>query len=118
MGTQKHKGQRFTQGVVYSTNPDYKYTHNVEVEPKTLPPQQQDLRVMLDRKLKGGKKATLVTGFMGASADLSDLAKQLKNLCAAGGAATGGEILVQGDFRQKIMEFLLKKGYKVKLSGG
>lgn len=118
MGTQKHKGQRYTQGVVYSTNPDYKYANTVEVEPKTLPPQQQDLRVMLDRKLKGGKKATLVTGFVGASADLSDLAKQLKNLCAAGGSATGGEVLVQGDFRQKIMEFLQKKGYKVKLSGG
>lgn len=118
MGTQKHKGQRFTQGVVYSTNPEYKYANHVEVEPKTLPPQQQDLRVMLDKKLKGGKKATLVTGFVGTSADLSDLAKQLKNLCAAGGSANDGEILVQGDFKQKIMEFLQKKGYKVKLSGG
>lgn len=118
MGTQKHKGQKFTQGVVYSTNPDYKYANNEVVEPKTLPPQQQDLRIMLDRKLKGGKKATLVTGFVGASADLSDLAKQLKNLCAAGGSVTEGDILVQGDFKQKIMEVLQKKGYKVKLSGG
>ena len=118
MGTQKPKSHKNTRGVVYSTNPDYKYAHNEEVEPKTLPPQQQDLRVMLDRKMKGGKKATLVTGFIGTSADLLDLTKQLKNLCAAGGSSTGGEILVQGDSRQKIMEFLQKKGYKVKLSGG
>lgn len=118
MGTQKHKGQKYTQGVVYSTNPDYKFANNLDVEPKTLPPQQQDLRVMLDRKLKGGKKATLVTGFVGSSADLSDLTKQLKNLAAAGGSSSNGEILIQGDCRQKIMDFLVKKGYKVKLAGG
>ncbi|MDD3742766.1 MAG: translation initiation factor [Lentimicrobiaceae bacterium] len=105
--------------IVYSTNPDFRYIPDGnEAELKTLPPQQQDLRIMLDRKMKGGKKATLVTGFVGSEADLSHLAKQLKNLCAAGGSAAGGEILIQGDARQKIMEFLLKKGYKVKLSGG
>ena len=118
MATQKPKSNRNVQGVVYSTNPDFKYAHHQEVEPETLPPQQQDLRIMLDRKLKGGKKATLVTGFVGSAADLSDLAKQLKNLCAAGGSVTEGEILVQGEFRQKIMDFLQKKGYKVKLAGG
>lgn len=118
MGTQKPKSQKNFQGVVYSTNPDFKYNHNLEVEPKTLPPQQQNLKIMLDRKLKGGKKATLVTGFVGSSADLSDLAKQLKSLCAAGGSVTDGDILVQGEFRQKIMDFLIKKGYKVKLAGG
>lgn len=106
------------ESVVYSTNPDFKCAQNEEVEPKTLPPQQQDLRIMLDRKMKGGKKATLITGFVGSSADLSAMAKQLKNLCAAGGSSSEGEILVQGDFRQKIMEFLQNKGYKVKLSGG
>ena len=105
-------------GVVYSTNPEYQFAGNQEVEPKTLPAQQQDLRVMLDRRLKGGKKATLITGFVGTASDLSDLAKQLKNLCAAGGSSSEEGILVQGDFRQKIMEFLQKKGYKVKLSGG
>lgn len=106
------------QGVVYSTNPDYKYNTGVNKERATLPPQQQDLRVMLDKKLKGGKKATLVTGFVGTDKDLADLAKQLKNICAAGGTSSDGEILVQGEFRQKIMDFLLKKGYKVKLAGG
>lgn len=106
------------QGIVYSTNPDFSYNYGNQEEPNTLPPQQQDLRVMLDKKMKGGKKATLITGFVGAEDDLSALAKQLKNLCAAGGSASDGVILVQGDFRQKILDFLVKKGYKVKLSGG
>ncbi len=106
------------QGVVYSTNPDFAYNYGNQEEQPTLPPQQQDLRVMLDKKMKGGKKATLVTGFVGTEDDLTALAKQLKNLCAAGGSASEGIILVQGDFRQKIMDFLVKKGYKVKLSGG
>ena len=114
----KNKNQNRPQGVVYSTNPDFKYDHGNRGEKATLPPQQQDLRVMLDKKLKGGKKATLVTGFVGSEKDLADLAKQLKNLCAAGGSSSEGEILVQGEFRQKIMDFLVKKGYKVKLAGG
>ncbi|MFH1118928.1 MAG: translation initiation factor [Bacteroidota bacterium] len=114
----KNSKQNRPQGVVYSTNPDYKYKLGKSTEKATLPPQQQDLRVMLDKKLKGGKKATLVTGFVGTEKDLADLAKQLKNLCAAGGSSSDGEILVQGEFRQKIMDFLVKNGYKVKLSGG
>jgi len=105
-------------GVVYSTNPDYAYSNAEPAEPDTLPPNKQDLRVMLDKKLKGGKKATLVTGFIGKNSDLADLAKKLKNLCAAGGSSSEGEILVQGDNRQKIMDFLLKNGYKAKFSGG
>lgn len=105
-------------GIVYSTNPDFVYQTNSEQEQETLPPNKQDLRVMLDKKLKGGKKATLVTGFVGTNDDLAVLAKKLKNLCAAGGSSSDGEILVQGDFRQKIMEYLLKNGYKAKLSGG
>lgn len=105
-------------GVVYSTNPDFVYNTDEQVEPDTLPPNKQDLRVMLDKKLKGGKKATLVTGFIGKTNDLADLAKKLKNLCAAGGSVTGGEILIQGDNRQKIMDFLIKNGYMAKFSGG
>lgn len=105
-------------GVVYSTNPDFVYSADEPVEPDTLPPNKQDLRVMLDKKLKGGKKATLVTGFIGKGNDLADLAKKLKNLCAAGGSVTDGEILIQGDNRQKIMDFLVKNGYKAKFSGG
>lgn len=118
MGNSSNKNKNQARGVVYSTNPDFNYKFDTEEEQATLPPQQQNLRVMLDKKLKGGKKATVVTGFVGTSADLSDLAKQLKNLCAAGGSSGDGEILVQGDCRQKILDFLLKKGYKVKLAGG
>lgn len=115
----KNKDKRQQGGdVVYSTNPEYQFVVNQKVEPQTLPPQQQNLRIMLDRKLKGGKQATLITGFVGTASDHSALAKLLKNLCAAGGSCNEEEILVQGDFRQKIMEFLQKKGYKVKLSGG
>lgn len=104
-------------GIVYSTNPDFKYDFNEPTEQETLPPKQQDLRIMLDKKLKGGKKATLVTGFKGKNEDLADLAKKLKNLCAAGGSSADGEILIQGDFRQKIMDYLIKNGYKAKFSG-
>lgn len=105
-------------GIVYSTNPDFIYTTNEKPEPETLDPKHQDLRVSLDKKLKGGKKATLVTGFVGTETDLADLAKKLKNLCAAGGSSGQGEIIVQGDNRQKIMDFIIKSGYKAKFSGG
>jgi translation initiation factor 1 len=104
-------------GIVYSTNPDYKYSTNEPAEAETLPPAKQDLRIMLDKKLKGGKKATLVTGFVGKDTDLADLAKKLKNLCAAGGSSGDGQIIVQGDFKQKIMDYLMKNGYKAKFSG-
>lgn len=114
----KNAGKNKPQGIVYSTNPDFKYSFDEIEEPQTLPPAQQDLRVMLDKKMKGGKKATLVTGFIGSEKDLSDLAKQLKNLCAAGGSSSEGMILVQGDFRQKILDFLIKKGFRAKQSGG
>jgi translation initiation factor 1 len=113
MGGKKSK----PAGIVYSTNPDFVYKSNEPEKVETLPNSKQDLRVMLDKKLKGGKKATLVTGFVGTEADLADLAKKLKNLCAAGGSSANGEILVQGDFKQKIMDYLIKNGYKAKFSG-
>ncbi len=105
-------------GIVYSTNPDFEYKSDVQPEAVTLPPSQQDLRIMLDKKLRGGKKATLITGFVGTNSDLADLAKKLKNLCAAGGSSDNGEIIVQGDNRQKVMDYLIKNGYKAKFSGG
>jgi translation initiation factor 1 len=104
-------------GIVYSTNPDFVYQSNDPEEVETLPLAKQDLRIMLDKKLKGGKKATLVTGFVGKDEDLARLAKNLKNLCAAGGSSSNGEILIQGDFRQKVMDYLIKNGYKAKFSG-
>jgi translation initiation factor 1 len=102
-------------GIVYSTNPDFVYQTNDPVEQQTLPPSKQSLRVVLDSKLKAGKKATLVTGFIGSDAELAVLAKKLKNFCAAGGSSADGIILVQGDFRQKIYDWLVKEGYRVKM---
>lgn len=97
--------------VVYSTNPDFRYETEEEEETTTLPPAQQKLRVQLDRKNRGGKVVTLVTGFVGTEDDLKELGKLLKSKCGVGGSAKDGEIIVQGDFKQKVLELLKKEGY-------
>lgn len=104
-------------GVVFSTNPNHEYQHHEDENEETLPAQKQDLRVMLDKKQRKGKKVTLVTGFIGSTDDLKALAKLLKSKCGVGGSAKDGEVIIQGDFREKIMEILKKEGYKVKRSG-
>jgi translation initiation factor 1 len=100
--------------VVYSTNPDYKYEYNAEDEQETLAPARQKLTVRIDKKQRGGKKVTLVQGFTGDEDDLKDLGKTLKAKCGVGGTVKDGEILIQGDFRDRIVEYLVSEGYKAK----
>lgn len=104
-------------GMVYSTNPDYQYETSEEAEVETLEPARQELRVWLDRKQRGGKVVTLVKGFVGREEDLQALAKLLKTKCGVGGAAKEGEILIQGDHRDRVVELLLKSGYRCKKAG-
>jgi len=104
--------------VVYSTNPDYRYEEEEQEEVISLPPSQQKLYLSLDKKQRKGKKVTLVTGFVGNDDDLKSLGKKLKVACGAGGAVKDGEVLIQGDFREKVKVILEKDGFKVKLHGG
>ena len=104
-------------GMVYSTNPDFEYTTAQAEEPETLPPVQQELRVWLDRKQRGGKVVTLVRGFVGRDADLQELARMLKTKCGVGGAAKEGEIIIQGDHRDRVVELLTRSGYRCKKAG-
>lgn len=104
-------------GVVYSTNPDFDYEEIEELEEETLPNNQQKLYVQLDKKQRAGKQVTLITGFVGRSEDLEKLGKELKNKCGVGGSVKDNEILLQGDFRQKVIDYLMQKDYKVKQRG-
>ncbi len=104
-------------GVVYSTNQNFDYETETEDEEKTLPPKQQNLRVMLDKRNRKGKAVTLVTNFVGQESDLKELGKKLKSKCGVGGSVKNGEIIIQGDFRDRIVTILKSDGYKVKKSG-
>ncbi len=104
-------------GVVFSTNPDFKYETEAEESAETLPPAKQNLKVWLDR-LKGGRVATVVRGFVGSDDDLAALGKELKKSCGVGGTAKDGEIIIQGDHRDRVVELLTKAGYRSKKAGG
>ena len=97
--------------VVYSTNPDFQYTTDEPEEEATLPPAQQQLRVWLDRKQRAGKVVTLVRGFVGSSEDLEELGRTLKRGCGVGGSVKEGEIIIQGDHRDRVTALLVQKGY-------
>tara|TARA_B100000427_G_scaffold144344_1_gene120146 strand:- start:98 stop:442 length:345 start_codon:yes stop_codon:yes gene_type:complete len=112
----KKNKKKEISGVVYSTNQNYDYSYDDEQE-ETLPPNEQDLRIVLDRK-KGGKVVTTIIDFIGSKEALKALGKELKTYCGVGGTVKNGEILIQGDFRDKILALLLKKGYKAKKKGG
>jgi translation initiation factor 1 len=98
--------------IVYSTNPNYQYETDDAEEAETLPKEKQALRISLDKRNRGGKKVTLITGFIGKNEDLETLGKWLKVKCGVGGSAKDGEIIIQGDFRDKIYEILQKDGYQ------
>ncbi|WP_306642169.1 translation initiation factor [Sanyastnella coralliicola] len=114
----KRSGKKDRVNVVYSTNPDFNYESEESFEEETLPPSEQLLYVSLDRKQRKGKTVTLIEGFVGASEDLSDLGKTLKGKCGVGGNTKDGEILLQGDHRDKVMNLLNEMGYKTKRKGG
>lgn len=111
MAKQNHKNR---EGIVYSTDENFEYTENNADESDTLLPEKQQLRILLDTKSRGGKKVTLVTGFVGKTEDLETLAKELKNKCGVGGSTKDGEILIQGDHRDKVLKILTDLKYRVR----
>jgi len=112
------QNKKSRKGVVYSTNPDYNYNHKKTEAQNTLPAENQLLYISRDRKNRRGKEATLIENFIGTTDDLKSLAKTLKNACGVGGNAKDGYILLQGDHRSKVKDYLENKGYRVKLKGG
>ena len=106
------KNKPDTRGFVYSTDPNFSFEEE-QSNDVTLPSVQQKLKIRLDTKNRAGKAVTLVTGFSGTDEDLQDLGKKLKSFCGTGGSAKDGEIIVQGDQREKVLQWLIKNGYKL-----
>lgn len=114
----KSNNWKAREGIVYSTNPEFNYNGTEHEDSETLAPNRQDLRVKLESKHRGGKTVTIISGFIGKEEDLKELGKKIKVKCGVGGTIKDGEIIIQGNFRDKIMEMLLKDGFKAKKAGG
>ena len=99
-------------GLVYSTDPNFKIEEDENLEEQTILPAEQKIKIRLDKKHRGGKMVTLIENFTGKNADKEELGKKLKTVCGTGGSVKEGEILVQGDNRDKVLQWLLKNGYK------
>lgn len=106
------KNRPDTRGFVYSTDPNFSFQPEENNEQETLPAAQQKLKIRLDTKQRAGKAVSLVEGFTGTNDDLETLGKALKNFCGTGGSIKDGEVIIQGDQRDKILQWLLKNGYK------
>jgi len=107
--SKKNKSDR--NGFVFSTDPNFRFEPEESAAAETLSPSQQKLRIRLETKQRGGKTASVVQGFIGTEEGLEALGKQLKNFCGTGGSAKDGEIIIQGDQRDKILQWCLKNGY-------
>lgn len=112
------KSKKIVVGVVYSTDENFEYSFQEESVVETLLPEKQKLKIQLDKKSRAGKQVTLITGFIGNETDLESLSKKLKNLCGCGGSIKDGDILIQGDVRDKVLTFLNNQGYKSQKVGG
>jgi len=111
------KSTKFRTGIVYSTDLDFNYEYDQTSQPETLANAKQDLRISLDKKMRGGKKVTLITGFRGSIEDLKLLEKLLKSRCGVGGTSKQNEILIQGDWRDRVNSILQELGYRSKIAG-
>lgn len=119
MSKKKKNNDKKRIGVVYSSNPDFEYSYGEDNEEAEITPGEQSLRIFLDRKKRKGKEVTLIVGFEGPDASLKELGRFLKSKCGVGGTVKDGEILIQGNHRDKILQLLLDKGYSnTKKSGG
>lgn len=114
MKKDKDKDKKGRIHVVYSTNPDFNYEYEQEPEAETLPPEKQNLRVVVDSKQRKGKTVTLIQGFTGSEDDLKELAKLLKNKCGTGGSVKDGEIIIQGEVKEKVLAILRDNKYRAK----
>lgn len=105
------------EGVVYSTSSDFNYQYQQQEPENSVPPKQENLKVQLDKSMRAGKQVTLVTGFTGKTGDIETLGKLLKTKCGVGGSVKDREIIIQGDHRDKVVQILIKEGYKAKRVG-